>query len=568
MRYLALACDYDGTLAHDGRVDDATVAALERLRRSGRKLILVTGRELDDVMGLFPAIELFERVVAENGALLYRPATREERALGDPPPPRFVETLRKRGVTPLAVGRVIVATWESQETTVLETIRDLGVEMQVIFNKGAVMVLPSGVNKATGLNVALTELGLSAHNAVAVGDAENDHAFFRLCECSVAVANALPSLKDAADWVTAGDHGAGVEELIERLIADDLAGVDPRRHDLLLGKTADGREVRIPACGETVMIAGSSGSGKSTLATAFLERLSECGYQYTIVDPEGDYHTLDGPAVLGEPHRPPTVEEICKLLEQPQESVVASLVGFALDERPSFFANLLPRLEQLRTSHGRPHWVMVDEAHHLFPASWDEGGTAMPQLWHGLLLITVHPEHVSPKVTQHVDRLLVTGNHPRETMEGLCRAAGIDPPTMSEQPLATGEIALWNRRNGEAPLIFRVVPPKAERRRHRRKYAEGDLKERSFVFRGPEDKLNLKAQNLTIFLRMAEGVDDDTWLWHLNRKDYSRWFRENIKDAELASEAERVEVEGEQMPVTSSKERIKSLVEERFTLPA
>ena len=46
MHYLALASDYDGTLATDGRVDNATIAALERLRDSGRRLLLVTGREL------------------------------------------------------------------------------------------------------------------------------------------------------------------------------------------------------------------------------------------------------------------------------------------------------------------------------------------------------------------------------------------------------------------------------------------------------------------------------------------------------------------------------------------
>ena len=218
MRYLALATDYDGTLAHDGRVDEPTLAALERLRESGRKLILVTGRELDELLGIFPQIDLFDRVVAENGALLYRPETREEKVLGERPPDAFVEALRERGVEPISVGRVIVATWEPHETAVLEAIRDLGLELQVIFNKGAVMVLPSGVNKATGLAAALDELGLSPHNVVGVGDAENDHAFLTLCEFAAAVANALPMLKERADLVTRGDHGAGVVELIDQLI--------------------------------------------------------------------------------------------------------------------------------------------------------------------------------------------------------------------------------------------------------------------------------------------------------------------------------------------------------------
>jgi len=227
MHYLALATDYDGTLASDGRVDDETIAALDRLRDSGRRLILVTGRHLDDLLYVFPEINLCDWVVLENGALLYRPATREEKPLGAPPPEEFVKALQQRGVDPLAVGRVIVATWHPHENTVLDVIRDLGLEYQVIFNKGAVMVLPSGVNKASGLSAALKELGLSPHNTVAIGDAENDQALLDCCGCGVAVANALPMLKERADFVTKGDRGAGVVELINQLLASDLAELAP-----------------------------------------------------------------------------------------------------------------------------------------------------------------------------------------------------------------------------------------------------------------------------------------------------------------------------------------------------
>jgi hydroxymethylpyrimidine pyrophosphatase-like HAD family hydrolase len=188
VRYIALACDYDGTIAADGLVDPSTLRSLQQLRESGRRLILVTGRELPDLLRVLPHIDVFDRVVAENGALVYCPDTRTETALAAPPRPEFVESLRRRGVTPLSVGRVIVATWEPQQAVVLEAIRELGLEMQVIFNKGAVMVLPSGVNKATGLTSALESLHLSPHNCVGIGDAENDHAFLSLCECSVAVA--------------------------------------------------------------------------------------------------------------------------------------------------------------------------------------------------------------------------------------------------------------------------------------------------------------------------------------------------------------------------------------------
>src|SRR5437667_8182867 len=223
MRYHALACDYDGTIAWGGEVSEDTVLALQEVRKSGRKLILVMGREIGDLVKVFPRLDLFDRVVAENGALLYRPATREERPLAQRAPDEFWQQLIKRGAERVSVGRVIVATWRPHETTAVELIRDLGLELQIIFNKGAVMILPSGVNKATGLKVALTELGLSSHNVVGIGDAENDHAFLALCECSVAVENAVDTLKERVDWVTKEGHGEGTIELIQALVATDLS---------------------------------------------------------------------------------------------------------------------------------------------------------------------------------------------------------------------------------------------------------------------------------------------------------------------------------------------------------
>lgn len=222
MRYLALATDYDGTLAAHGKVTESTLEALQQVRLSGRKLLMVTGRHLPDLKSVFEQLDLFDVVVAENGALLYWPATRDEKLLCDPPDPRFIKLLEKREV-PITVGRGIVATWEPHERAVLECIRDLGLELHVIFNKGSVMVLPSGVNKATGLLAALKDLGLSARNVVGVGDAENDHAFLTECECAVAVANALSTLKERADVVTQGKQGQGVEELIAQLLENDLA---------------------------------------------------------------------------------------------------------------------------------------------------------------------------------------------------------------------------------------------------------------------------------------------------------------------------------------------------------
>jgi HAD superfamily hydrolase (TIGR01484 family) len=237
MRFTALATDYDGTLASEGKVAEPTWEAVRRLRASGRKLILVTGRELDDLRTICPDLEVFDRVVAENGGVLYRPSRREQELLASLPPKEFVQELRARGIAHLGVGQTIIATVRPYETVVLQTIRDLGLELQVIFNKVAVMVLPTGVNKATGLKAALTELHLSPHNVVAIGDAENDHAFLDLCECSAAVANALPALKRHADLITNEAEGRGVVELIQQLLADDLRHV-PRLRRYRRGDSA------------------------------------------------------------------------------------------------------------------------------------------------------------------------------------------------------------------------------------------------------------------------------------------------------------------------------------------
>jgi hydroxymethylpyrimidine pyrophosphatase-like HAD family hydrolase len=571
MRYLVLACDFDGTLATDGTVRDETFAALQRLRESGRKLILVTGREIDDLLKVFPAVEIFDRVVAENGALLYRPANREYKTLGEAPSVEFVQALRAAGISPLSVGHCIVSTWQPHESKVLETIRDLGLELQVIFNKGAVMILPSGVNKATGLEAALLELGLSPHNCVGVGDAENDHALIRLSECGVAVGNALPLVQERADWVTRGRNGEGVVQLIDKLLENDLADLEGRlsRHFIPIGARTDGEEVRLDPHGLAVLVAGSSGSGKSTFATGVLERLAGQGYQFCIVDPEGDYALFEGIIVLGDKERPPTVAGVLEVLEQPNRNAVVNLLGLALAERPAFFSRLLPGLQDLRSRTGRPHWIVVDEAHHLLPAPSDLVSVTLPRTLSGMMLITVHPEHVSPAVLGSIDVVIAIGRSADQTLRAFGEAVGEHPPAALPATAGPGEALLWRRRpEAREPVGIRTLPPRSEHRRHVRKYATGELGEdKSFYFRGPDGQLNLRAQNLALFIQLADGVDDETWLHHLRSGDYSRWFREAIKDEGLAAEAVGVESQGGLDP-RESRELIKAAIERRYTMPS
>ncbi len=567
LRYLALATDYDGTLAGDGVVPDRVTQALGRVAESGRRLILVTGRELDDLHRVFPYTDRFDRVVAENGALVYDPSCNREQALTEPPPPALVEELKRRHVEPLHVGRAIVATWHPHEQAVLDTIAKLGLEYQVIFNKGAVMVLPSGVNKASGLAAALADLALSPHNVVGVGDAENDHAFLSACECAVAVGNALPALKERADFVTTGDHGEGVVELVERLLENDLNDLSPTlaRHDILLGTDDDDRERRLSPYGPVVLLAGTSGGGKSTIAMGFLERLSQSGYQFCLIDPEGDYADFSPAVSLGDTGRRPTEQEIVDVLGDPAQNVSVNLLGVPQPDRPAFFSSLFPHLVEMRASTGRPHWIVVDEAHHLLPAERDPDAVILPKELFSMLLVTVHPEHISRSVLDRVSTAIVVGEDPDATLASLGHATERSAPKTGISRLHSPEVVLWNTGSDTAEKL-RFEPSTIESQRHRRKYAAGELApEKSFYFRGPDGRLNLRAQNLMLFLQIAEGVDDQTWLHHLRSHDYSTWFREMIGDRELAEEAARVEdAEGD---AGTSREAIRNAVEARYTAP-
>jgi hydroxymethylpyrimidine pyrophosphatase-like HAD family hydrolase len=229
MCYYALATDYDGTLATHGRVDEKTIAALERLLASGRKLLLVTGRRRPDIECVFPQHTLFHRVIAENGALVYDPATGRERLLCEPVPGEFVAVLQEQGI-PIAVGRAIVGTTEAHHIKVQELAEQAGLRFEMTLNKGNLMLLPLGVTKATGLNQALKELGLSPRRVIGIGDAENDADLLAACGYGVAVANALPAIKLQAHLVTAGTHGAGVVEVIDAMLANDGDGFTGGSH--------------------------------------------------------------------------------------------------------------------------------------------------------------------------------------------------------------------------------------------------------------------------------------------------------------------------------------------------
>jgi energy-coupling factor transporter ATP-binding protein EcfA2 len=356
------------------------------------------------------------------------------------------------------------------------------------------------------------------------------------------------------------------------MIANDLSDLKTlSRHRIPVGDSGEGdkrSQAHIDPAGAGVLVAGTSGSGKSTLTTTILEGLADAGYQSLVIDPEGDYTNVDFAAQVGNPKQAPRPEDVTNALKDPKRSIVVNLLGLPLADRPKFFAQVLPRVLEEKNRTGRPHWLVIDEAHHLIPVEQDTAGVASMLPDRGLMFVTVHPGAVAPAALTNIGTLLVIGDHPAKTVTDFCKTAGASKPTVPAvegDKLPTGDAVLWHRGEKEAVVIHTKLP-RTERKRHSRKYAEGNLgPERSFYFRGPQGKLNLKASNLNLFLQMADGVDDETWEFHRKHGDFSKWVREQIKDEKLADEL--AAIERDRTPPPDARAAVRAAVEHRYTLP-
>jgi hypothetical protein len=223
----------------------------------------------------------------------------------------------------------------------------------------------------------------------------------------------------------------------------------------------------------------------------------------------------------------------------------------------------------MRAATGRPHWILVDEAHHLLPRARDTVSTTLPQELPATILVTVHPDAVAPEALALVETILAIGDTAPNVIASICDALGEPCPAWPGQAPDPGQVLYWNRRTAEAHFVS-VAKPRQAHRRHTRKYAEGNLgDDKSFYFRGPQGALNLRAQNLTLFLQIAEGVDDATWLHHLRSGDYSAWFHSAIKDDELAQEIAAIERDESlgSLDSSASRARVKEAVSRRYTAP-
>ncbi len=384
--------DYDGTLTTEPRPRQEVLEALTRLRECGRVVVLVTGRIFDELRADFPDVrDYFDAMVCENGAVFVGKAGLVSLAI---PVPDALETALSAGGIPIRRGKVLLATDSIHGGKILEEITRLELDCQILHNRGALMVLPAGVSKGTGLFHALGELGISYHNCIGIGDAENDHALLDACEVGVVPENAIDSLKAHADIVLSLPNGHGVLSFLQGA-ANTLLATEPSRWQIGIGFTREGLPVSLPASRINVLITGPSGSGKSYIAGVFVEQLIKLDYTVCVLDLEGDHvglGMLRGVVVVGGDQPVPTCQEIAKLIRHRFGSVVVDLSKQTDQFKADYARETLALLSKLREQSGLPHWIVVEEAHLPFTTAYNPP-FLLSQL--GLCLVTYHPETIA-----------------------------------------------------------------------------------------------------------------------------------------------------------------------------
>jgi hypothetical protein len=542
-----IACDFDGTGATDGHPAPEVNAALAAARAQGIVTLLVTGRVLEEVQRACEELSPFDAVVAENGAVIYLCGIGRTIQIGDPPPEHFLGELRAQGV-PFHTGAVVVGTWEQHAYKLLELIRQFGLDGQLIFNRAALMILPSGINKAVGVRRALEELGRSEHNLIAFGDAENDIPMLADAELGVAARGSVPTVLALADDRILQPGGAGVALYILKILQCRGVVPTPRRRAVLLGKTAEGVDVSLPSSGTSSLISGDPRSGKSWIAGLLAEQLIERGYRICIVDPEGDYAQMaQRPKVVafGNEMALLAPSGAARLLGSEELSIILTLSSLTPGEQLNYVDQLLGALQQMRESTGCPHWIVIDEAHYFFQ-------TQSPCLKHlgspsgTFCLVTYRPSLLASEVYGAIDTHILTSTKVEEeryfvtkilqARDGINIAAhdaldALQPP----------QVGLLLTKSPQRPWqVFTPVERITRHAHHARKYADTRLPDdKAFRFLNTGDAL--AAHNMMEFYRAVQSLPASSLRHHLFAGDFSRWVDEVLGDQQLAKGLRKLE---------------------------
>jgi hypothetical protein len=551
MKLMVVALDYDGTIARDDRMDGSAREAIASLRASGMTVLLVTGRILKDLRQVAGDLHFVDGVVAENGAVVYFPQSDHTTVLAPPVPDAFVAELARRRVD-CHSGECVVEASAEDAVRLLEIIREMELPLAPAFNRSRVMILPPSVSKGVGLHTALDMLRLSARNTLAIGDAENDHEMLRLVEVGAAVGWGSPTLQAAADIVIPGTGPAAVAEFLAPLAASRQLPQPARaRRRLHLGYAEDGREFSLAVRGRNILVAGDAKSGKSWVAGLLCEQLILHGYCVCVIDPEGDYRTLEslpGVNVLGGEDPPPAPRQLLRALRYPDRSVIIDLSRLPFDEKVDYTRAVLPALNEMRRRTGLPHRIVIDEAHYFLHE--EDARQFLDLNANGYIVVTYWASRLPPELLAATEVMIVTCESDPTEVEALWRrCAGC----------ATADAVSWRGMLGHLPIGRAVVLPITEeaggairlfaigRRftphvRHRQKYVDVPVSPaRAFVFEAPGDGVPRRAHTLREFVAAVEQFSPLALESYLERGDFSRWIGDVFGDLALAGELQAIE---------------------------
>lgn len=547
----ALAFDFDGTLASEDKIGRGAREALERARRAGLRLILVTGRTFFELTRVCDCLELFDAVVAENGAVLYYPGSAMLSEDGPAPPDGLLRELDRRGVAYL-LGRVILSVTRGEEAAVHAALTAAGVSRDLVYNRGFLMLLPEGIDKGTGVRRALRFFRLSFQDVLAFGDAENDLPLFAACGWSACPQNAEPALRESADWVFPGYDADSVAAAISGPVLTGLPMQHSRRHRIHLGwQSATSEPVSIPARAVNVLIHGDSASGKSWLAGALIERLVAAQYAVCIIDPEGDYQVFGGRMNMtwAEVSVPTDVRAaVARLEHDPGASIIVDLSCLPHAGKVEAIGLALNAVRDLRRRVGRPHWVVLDEAHY----SLHGGGVGDEDLRikdRGFCLVTYRPSWLRQRVIEALD--VVVSSRTTDPSElafvasrFLTRAGHLEHAKAALAELPPGAFVVLQPDAGGPPMAttFVAAPRETAHVRHLNKYADAVVApDRRFFFRDGHGRRFGAAESLQAFRRLIGTIHPDVLGHHAGHGDFSRWVLGVFGDQKLARQLGKAE---------------------------
>ncbi len=575
MKLSAIALDYDGTITRDDRLDTPMRDAIADARRRGVAIMIVTGRRLDDLRRVAGKLQFVDGVVAENGSLVHFPDGGLTTTLAPPIPTAFITRLQQEGIT-FQAGQCLIETDASAAPRMLDVIRELELPIVLIFNRSRVMAMAQGISKATGLRAALEALRKSPRNAVAVGDAENDHELLRFAEVGAAVEWGSPSLRAAADIVISGTGPVAVADFIRRVAAIGRLPAIPRaRRRLILGNTDDGREFSLGVRGRNVLIMGETNSGKSWLAGLLCERLILHGYSLCVIDPEGDYRTLDalpGVRVLGGEDDPPTPRALLHALRYPDRSVVIDLSCMDHHAKLAYIRSVLPALNVMRRRTGTPHRIIVDEGHYFL------GDAIKHKLldleFNGYTVVTYWPSQLPRDLVAATEVILVTRESNRAEIDALRHhCAGCEHLDDSAwDVLHTLQIdqaaALPVTAEAGAQLqVFTIGDRLTPHVRHRQKYVDVPVSHhQAFVFHSDDRPKTSRAHTLREFVMVLDDFEVTQADGYLRRGDFSRWIADVFGDRALARELQALEREYVESRSRDAVARIAAAIKARYEL--